>query len=155
MDDIFQAIRLNEAEVYQIMIEQVDIDILDEDGQNLLDEAIFRERTSIGLDLITRKINVNQQDQNGSTPLHYAAMYGNFRLAEAAIKAGGDPNVRNESGNNALWTAVFHARGEYEIVELYKKAGADAQSKNKAGRSPLDLAKQLGDGTLIAVVEMG
>ncbi|HTN46339.1 MAG TPA: ankyrin repeat domain-containing protein [Flavipsychrobacter sp.] len=154
MSDIFQAVRQNEVEVYNILIEQIDINTLDEDGQNLLHEAISHHNTLLGLDLISRNIDVNRQDKNGQTPLHYVAAHGNFEIGEAIIKAGGNPNIKDIHLNNAVGTAAFNARGKYKIVELYKKAGGDAQSKNKANRSPLDFALQINDEILIAVLEM-
>jgi len=154
MGDIFQAVRLNELDVYNDLIAQIDINLMDEDEQNLLHEAISHNNTLLGIDLIRRNINVNKQDKSGQTPLHYAAAFGNYELAEAIIKAGGNPNIKDIHQNNALWTAVFNARGKYKIVELYKRAGADTYSKNKANRSPLDFALQIKDEILVAILEM-
>ncbi|HTN46346.1 MAG TPA: ankyrin repeat domain-containing protein [Flavipsychrobacter sp.] len=154
MNDIFQTVRQNEVKVYSKLIEQININIINEDGQNLLHKAISHHNTLLGLDLISRNIDVNTRDKNGQTPLHYAAAHGNLEIAEAIIKAGGNPNIKDIHLNNALGTAAFNARGKYKIVELYKKAGGDAQSKNKANRSSLDFARQINDEILIAVLEM-
>ena len=109
---------------------------------------------ALGNDVIKRGVDLNKQDQNGQTPLHFAAAFGQVDLAEAIIKAGGNPNIKDIHQNNALWTATFNARGNYKLAELYKRAGGDAFSKNKAQRSPLDFATQIEDEILIALLEI-
>jgi len=153
MKSTFQAIRLNELENYKNLIEKEDINIVNEDGQGLLHEAISHNNTFIGLDLIWRGIDINKQDNNGQTALHFAASFSNEELAKAIVKAGGNPNIRDNHGNNALWTAVFNARGKYNIVKIYKEAGGDSLSKNNAGRTPLDFSKQIKDESLIALLQ--
>jgi ankyrin repeat protein len=39
--------------------------------------------------------SVNEQDNNGDTPLHQAALHGQYTVAEALIAAGADVNVKN------------------------------------------------------------
>lgn len=155
MGDIFQAVRLNEVDIYNSAINDLDINCLNGYHQNLLHEAIGSNNMLLGLDLISRGINVNQQDYNGQTSLHFAAEWRSYELAKAIIDAGGDPNIKDVHQNNALWTAVFNAWDRYEIVELYKKAGADPHSKNKANSSPLDFALKINDKNLIAILDCG
>lgn len=153
MSDVFQAVRLNDVYVYNQLIAEIDINVLNENGQNLLHEAIAHSNTLLGLDLISRKIDINHQDVNGQTPLHFAAMYNSYELAEVIIKKGGNVNIKDIHQNNALWTAVFNAKGKYEIVRLYTEARGSANSKNASQRSPLDFAKQINDEVLIALLE--
>lgn len=154
MEELFQTVRWDdELTTYDSLIGKVDIDVVNEYNQNLLHEAIAYKKDSIGLDLIERGINVNLQDYNGQTPLHYAAAHDNEVLAEAIIKAGGNVNIKDKFQNNALWTAVFNAKGKYKIVEHYKRAGGDVGLKNLANRSPLDLAIQFNDEILAVILE--
>jgi uncharacterized protein len=39
--------------------------------------------------------SVNEQDGNGDTPLHQAALHGQYKVAEVLIAAGADVNVKN------------------------------------------------------------
>jgi ankyrin repeat protein len=56
-------------------------------------------------------------------------------------------------GNQALWTAVFNAKGNYTVVEAFLKFKQDVEHKNKYGKSPLDFAKQITDQFLIKILE--
>jgi ankyrin repeat protein len=105
--------------------------------------------------LIRRHINVNQQDNDGMTPLHYAAVYSNHSLAEKIVNAGGSLKIVDKHGNGPLWTAVFNARGSYSIVDLFLRRGADPHHKNNHGLSPLDFAKRIEDSVLMQRLLVG
>lgn len=153
MKDLFQSVRLNDKDVYKDLIQQVDVNITNEYNQNLLHEAIAFNNTEIGIDLINRRIDVNHKDYEGFTPLHFAAYYYNFIIAEAIFKNGGNPNIKNKYNNNALWVATFNARGRYELVTLYRKNGGDPHAKNGIGKSAVDFARQIGDEILLSILE--
>jgi len=140
-------------EEYNTEIRHVDIDIVNSYDQNLLQEAIAYKREAISYDLINRGINLNHLDEQGRTALHYCAVYHAFDVAKAILDKGCDVNIRDQNGNNALWVAVFNARGVYDIVELFVKHGADITNKNNAGRTPLDFAKQIEDNDLVKTLQ--
>lgn len=150
--DIFQDVRFGGLDDYRSYIDKIDINILDKNSSNLLHAAISYKKPKIALDLISRGINVNQQGNKGMTPLQYAIEHNQPELVHAIINAGGEVNIRDSYGNNALWTAVFNARGNYELVKLILENGGDAFTKNKAGRSPLDFANQIGNNDLVKLL---
>jgi len=114
--------------------------------------AIAYERSQHAEQLILRGINLDLQDKDGKTPLHYAAIHKQLHTAQLLVKRGADQSICDKYGNAALWCAVFNARGQYELVQLYVSAGGMATHKNKSGRSPLDFAKQIGDTKLQEVL---
>ncbi|MEZ0539511.1 ankyrin repeat domain-containing protein [Fibrella arboris] len=152
IEDIFQAVRLNAWKEFVDLIKEVDINIKNEFGQNLLHEAISFQASQIANQLISLSIDVNNQDEQGQTPLHYAAAHNNSELTDALLKAGANVNLRDKHGNTVLWTAVFNARGKYDIVRLLILHGANKSTKNKANRSPYDFAVQIGDQTLLSLL---
>lgn len=152
IDDIFKTVRSDEWDTFVELIEEVDINTINEYKQNLLHEATANNAARIAKELISLGINLNQMDRNGQTPLHYAALYKNDDIAYAILEAGGNSNIRDNYGNNALWTAVFNARGDYNVVTILMSFSSDATTKNAAGRSPLDFAKQIDDYTLIELL---
>jgi ankyrin repeat protein len=152
-EDLFQIVRLGDKARFFSLIERAEIDQLNEFGQNLLHEAIAGKNTELGEELIRRGINVNQQDPRGQTPLHYSALHKNPALAKKIIENGGDLGLLDAHGNQPLWTAVFNAKEDYEIVSLFRRCGGNPRHTNKHGRSPLDFAKQIGNQTLIAILE--
>ena len=153
MTDVFQTVRLNDLNNYYSAIDEIDLDTVNEYSQNLLHEAVTNNCVEIAMDLLSREINVNQQDKNGQTPLHFAAAHHRIKLAGEIINKGGDINICDVHGNNALWTAVFNARGNYELVELFVEKGGDAVTKNKHNRSALDFAHQINDENLIQLLK--
>ena len=153
MNAIFQAIRLNDSNTYKKLISSATINIVNDFAQNLLQEAIASERTHIANDLIERGIDVNHIDIDGQTALHFCGLYKNFEIVEAILLKGGDLNIVDIYGKNALWTSVFNARGDFRVVKLLVTYGANIESKNKSNRSPLDFAKQINSKALIEVLE--
>jgi ankyrin repeat protein len=150
--NLFQAIRMGEIDIVLENLSHGNVAATNKDGENLLHEAVAHDQLQIGRILLQKRISVNHQERKGLTPLHYAASYNNLPFATVLIQNGADPNILDEHDNSTLWTAVFSAAGNYEIVELLTRSGAVATRKNKHGRSPLDLAREIGDRKLSAIL---
>lgn len=103
----------------------------------------------IATDLIGRGIDLDYQDTDGATALNYCIEYNDEVTATLLVQQNININIEDKYGNQALWYAVFNARGEYNLVNLLLANGADAHHKNHAGRSPLDFASQINDNELI------
>ena len=157
MSDLFSIIRCNKAkDINGHLFDDIDINTLEEDtGRSFLHYAIASELQELSLYLINRGIDVNIQDDNGDTALHFLPVYHNIEIGKAIMKAGGNPNIRNRHGNSGFGTAVFEARDRYDLVELLLAHGADAHTPNNAGRSPLDFAKQINDQYMIQLMDVG
>jgi ankyrin repeat protein len=150
--DIFQVVRRGKIHLYERNIDKFDIDIRNEYGQSLLHEAIAYKQSEIAIDLLDRAIDVNIQDRNGQTVLHFIGFHPDIVLAEKIIEKGGNLELKDLYGNTPLWYAVVNARGKYELVELFMKYHTDSTSKNNAGRSPVDVAVQMEDETLLNIL---
>jgi uncharacterized protein len=152
--DLFQMIRrTDDISAILSAIDSADINVTSRNHQNLLHEAIAWNKPAIAIELIHRQIDVNCQDKDGMTPLHYTAWYHNLETAALILNHGGDISILDRHGNTALWYAVFHAKGKhYDLVELLMKAGADPASKNSHGKSPHDFAAQINDVHLMQLL---
>lgn len=130
-----------------------DVNSCDSDyNRSILHEAVVGRADSIACDLIDRGIDLNLQDKNGQTALHFCAQYNCYEIAKTMLAKGEEINLVDKWGNNPLWTAVFNARGEYRMVKLFVDYNADIHNKNKAKRSPLDFATQIGDDDMVKIL---
>lgn len=151
--DLFAMIRRTN-DIAQILagLDAVNINVVENGGQNLLHTAIAYKKPEVGVELINRQIDVNHRDDKGMTPLHYTAWHFSPQLAELILEHGGDPNICDCHGNNPLWYAIQFAKGHYDLVELLFDAGADVTTGNRHGKSPLDLAGQINDSRLVELL---
>ena len=86
---------------------------------------------------------VNARGPDGSTPLMYAALYGDAELLRSMLGAGGNPNLRNDTGATALLWAIE----DIEKVRLLLDAGADVNLPSNFGRTPLALSSSRADAS--------
>jgi ankyrin repeat protein len=91
---------------------------------------------------------VNARGPDGSSPLMYAALYGDAPLLRSMLAAGGNPNLRNDSGGSAL----LWATDDLEKVRLLIDAGADVNQASNFGRTPLMLASIRADATEVVAL---
>jgi ankyrin repeat protein len=79
---------------------------------------------------------VKSKGIGGSTPLMYAALYGDAASVRILLERGADPNVRNDSGATALMWAIADVRKTRLLVDR----GADVNVRSNDGRTPLLVA---------------
>ncbi|HEV2495655.1 MAG TPA: ankyrin repeat domain-containing protein [Terriglobia bacterium] len=78
----------------------------------------------------------NLHGPGGSTPLMYAALYGDADSVRRLLASGADPNAHNDVGATALMWAV----GDLEKTRLLVERGADVNSRSDGARTPLLIA---------------
>ena len=72
--------------------------------------------------------DVNAKDQNGKTPLHYAARSGHKEIVELLIAKGADVNAKTNRGHTALNYTKLHP----ETADLLRKHGGKTGEELKA-----------------------
>ena len=97
--------------------------------------------------LLARGANVNVRDENGLSPLAWAALEGRPPVMEALVRAKADSRTRDNEGLTPLHRAV-QGKGPVEakqpdMVRQLLQAGADPNAKSERGVTPLML---VGDG---------
>ncbi len=98
------------------------LDDIDEYGFTPLIESVICRRLSVALELIERRINVDEPDILKRTALHWAVDLGLFDFAELLLKNGANPNRYDD---NALSPLVYPIlRGQHELKHLLYRYGA-------------------------------
>jgi uncharacterized protein YegJ (DUF2314 family) len=82
---------------------------------------------------------VRAQTDEGETPVHQAAKYGQLETLRFLLEQGGDVNARSKQGVTALHFAAGF--GELETVKLLLEKGAEADPKEETGITPIMAAQ--------------
>lgn len=61
--------------------------------KGILSSAVKKGDIELVKDLLTKKVDINEVDMSGSTPLHHAVWYGRFDIIKLLLEAGADVNV--------------------------------------------------------------
>lgn len=88
--------------------------------------------------LLVDNSDINIQDKNGNTPLHYASMH-TIDIVSILIKNGANVNIKNKLGETALHVACKKSDNG-EIVKFLVENGADIDVLNNSGHTPLYIA---------------
>src|SRR4051794_24605879 len=86
-----------------------------EPGQALL-TAVQNEDHSAVATLLRQKTDVNTREEDGATPLAWAALRSNRVITALLLKAGANPNLANEHGIGPLYLAI--GNGAIDVAKL-------------------------------------
>ncbi len=81
---------------------------------------------------------VFSKDNNGQTPLHFAAGKDHMEMVKLLLTYKADINAKDNQDETPLQYAA--AGGRKDLVELLLVNKADVNAKAKDGRTPLDVA---------------
>jgi ankyrin repeat protein len=106
-------------------------------------ELVEQQQFDAALQAISSGEDVNAPSVDGTTPLHWAAYYGNLELAQRLLRAEAEPNTRNDYGSSPMSEAATVANTE--LLELLLDAGADVDSPNLEGQTALMAVARTGN----------
>jgi integrin-linked kinase len=82
--------------------------------------------------------DMNQGDDHGFSPLHWAAKEGHLKLVEMLLSKGARVNITNMGDDIPLHLAAAH--GHVDCVQLLLRKNSDVNAVNEHGNSPLHYA---------------
>jgi len=100
----------------------------------LLDAAKAND-SAAALALVKTKVDVNAEELDGTTALHYAVYHNDVALIESLLKAGAKADVINKYGSTPLVEAAIW--GNPTVIEHLLNAGAKADQANADGQTAL------------------
>jgi hypothetical protein len=106
----------------------------------MLVQEINKREPNLNLvsDLIVLGANLDWQNNDGWTALHWCAYFNHPEIAKMLLDAGADVNIQDEDGYTALHVSAFNNR--IEITQVLIDAGADKTIYNNDGELPYELA---------------
>jgi len=105
-------------------------------------DAVKRGQRAAAVTLLTRGVDVNSREDDGTTALHWAVRANDADLVAALLKKGADASAVNRYGVMPLWLAAIN--GSAPILEMLLDAGADPRSALPEGESVLMTAARTG-----------
>src|SRR5690606_27025011 len=115
-----------------------------------LADLIERGRRDVAIELLESGADVGATQDDGTTPLHWAAYKLDADLVRMLLEHGAKPNVENLFGTTPFAEAVKATN--VPIVKLLLDAGADVDSPNFDGETALMLAARTGDVELATLL---
>jgi ankyrin repeat protein len=111
----------------------------------LTNETAFHLAAKVGNENILRMLDrnfINDKDNKGYTPLHYAVEYGHVKAAKFLIEAGVSINEQDNNGITALHIAVNNK--SIELIDLLILWGANVNCMDNRSNTPLSIASAKG-----------
>jgi len=84
------------------------------------------------------KRDANRRDEDGMSPVHYAASCGNVEALRLLVGKGGDPDRPNQDGATAIHLAA--SCGQLNCLSFLTNFGANIWALDNEGRTPLEEA---------------
>ncbi|PVZ96940.1 hypothetical protein BB558_007142, partial [Smittium angustum] len=126
--DIWTAAQFGNLEQVKNWIEGALADLVDAGGYTLLHVAVHSQNPLMVLYIAITQWNslgktVDKADNNGITPLMWAAYQGNEDQVNVLIRLGANVKLQDSQGKTALHFAMV--RGSSSVIESLIKAGCD------------------------------
>jgi ankyrin repeat protein len=122
----------------------------EEESQKVDWKKIKERRKELVELLLTNKADVNAKDNDGETPLHFAAQEYDKDVAELLLAHKAKINAKNKDGETPLLLAA--SDGHKDVAELLLANKADVNAKDKNGSTPLRVAARQGDKDMVELL---
>ncbi|MGH1339792.1 MAG: ankyrin repeat domain-containing protein [Aureispira sp.] len=141
VNHLFLAIQQGDFKTVQRFLLEKGVDVVDNFHRTALMNAALYNQTTLILWLIEQHANLDLQDKNGYTALHFSAQEAAIDCTKLLLKHGANPNLGDHHQNTPAWVAIMNwkagaNRATLEELIAYK---ANLKLKNKSNRTAFDL----------------
>ncbi|WP_330359017.1 ankyrin repeat domain-containing protein [Mycobacteroides abscessus] len=95
--------------------------------------------------LIDSGADVNAKDDEGNTPLHFAATHDSAEVVRMLLDAGAEVDAANGKGETPLKCAAADPWTDPKTLQLLRDRGADPFRTANNGRSTIDYLRMIGN----------
>jgi uncharacterized protein len=141
VDNLRHNINEDDFQTAKRTLSEFGIDVQDGDGRTALINAVLEDKTDFIKWLIDNGANINIQDRNGYSALHFMGQERQTKLAKYFLKRSPDLELRDIYGNTPVWTAIINGREDLGVAKLLIDKGANLENLNKAGKTPKEAIK--------------
>lgn len=124
------------------LIHQIDHEIIDDDEEYLLHQAIKNGDDELAerlIDFLKNNSDINSTDDDGLAPIHYAAMKGNEKICRLLLQARGvEVNIKDDKQQTPLHYAVNS--GNLSLCKFLIEANACVNIPDEDNLTPLHYA---------------
>lgn len=141
INHLFIDIQAGALEKVQTFLLEKGIDSVDDFNRTALMNAALYNKTDLISWLISQHANLNLQDKNGYTALHFSAQEAHINCTKLLLDNDADPNIGDHNNNTAAWVAIMNWMGgkNFDTLKELIKNKANLTIKNKSNRAAIDL----------------
>lgn len=135
----FQAVKNNDVVILKAFFDAgINPNGFNESGETPLTWAVQYAETKTVKALLD-KVNINQQDKKGNSPIHLALLKNKDDVFNALLEKGVDVNVAGRDGKTEGQTVLYLAviRGNEDLTEKLLAKGANPNQADNGGATPL------------------
>jgi len=143
VDNLSFDIRDGNNENVKKLLSEFGIDALDSYHRTSFIWASFYNNTALLNWLIDNGANINHQDRNGFSALHFIGKAQHYDSAKILINKNANLELKDSNGNTPLMDAIFNSKGNYKIVNLSIESGANLDNVNNHEMTPRLLAESM------------
>ncbi len=140
--NIFRIACNGDLEKLDSALQSQEINVLDDQGRNLLHWAAGCKKPEIVDYLVEKEIDFDLKDDESNTPLHYAADFGNAETLTQMIALEADDEWTKSDGGQLLGLAT--QREDQEKIDILLAEGVEINSPNRRGSTALEIADRFG-----------
>lgn len=136
----------NVRAVTALVSQRYNLEESDRDGRTPLINAAATGQHSIVRILLDAGANVNAQDKQGWSSLHFAATKHDVESGSALLMRGASCLLTDQWGNTPLSNAVYYRTpNRNQMIQLLLKYGSNPNQVNNHGVSPRSLSESSPD----------